>query len=242
MQISHFPGGVSTAAESDELFNYPFPDPTEFYQYYNEFMWYTAGDWTVTTTEGGSSDATEAASKVDAGSALIITNDNTTGDLDGIQLQGEAFLLDEGKRAWLKTRLSVTGSINNGDAATYSDILVGLVITDTTPMVHTDGLVFKKDTGDKNIDFSSLENSAGTTEAAIGTLVEGTKIELGMYYDGLDMHLFVDGNKVAVKASASLSDDEYLTPTIYIANGPFTNGIGYSRALTVDYLLVAVER
>ena len=240
--ITNFPGGISTSAdENDSRNKFPYPDSTRVYTYWDDFMQYYSGHWTITTTETGTVSATEALDTTFAGGALVLTNDNTTGDNDSLQLVGSAFLMASGKKTWLKTRISVGGTTAN-DAATYSNVLVGLVNDDTTPFSHSHGFVFKKDSGDTNIDFSSLEESSGTTASSLGVLATGTATDLGVYFDGKNLSYYINGSRVGYTADASFNDASYMTPTLYIANGADGSGIGYQRSLSIDYLLIGQER
>ena len=192
-------------------------------------MVYTAGDWTVTTTEAGAGSASEAIGTA-AGGQLVLTNDDADNDLDSLQLQGESFLFAAGKKAWFETRFKVSD-------ATQSDLLLGLVITDTTPLAHTDGVVFRKDDGDTNLDFESFKDSAGTTQAAVTTLSDDTFVIAGFYYDGAEFHLYINGEKTHTLSSPTIPDDEELTVTMHIQNGEAA-----AKVLTVDYILAAIER
>jgi len=59
-----------------------------FAWYENDFFTYAAGDWTVTETDAG---ATEALSD-EVGGVLLLTNTATENDVLGMQLGAEAFL------------------------------------------------------------------------------------------------------------------------------------------------------
>ncbi len=76
---TNFPNGISTADRGTELERLILPDPTQAHVYFNDFTTYVAGDWTITTTEGGTGNASEALTNV-AGGALLITNDDADND------------------------------------------------------------------------------------------------------------------------------------------------------------------
>ena len=122
----------------------PYPSDQTYYGYFNDFMTYNSGDWTITTTEAGSGTASEAVTS-SAGGALLITNDDADNDLDFLQLKGESFKLSTSKRAYFSARFKVSD-------ATQSDFVMGLQITDTTPLAVSDGVYFMKDDGDTNLD------------------------------------------------------------------------------------------
>ena len=116
------------------------PSSTLFYQYANDFMTYNSGDFTITTTEAGTGSATEALTS-GAGGQLLLTNAAGDNDLDFLQLKGESFKLSSSKRAFFEARFKVSD-------ATQSDVIMGLQITDTTPLAVSDGVYFLKDDGD----------------------------------------------------------------------------------------------
>jgi hypothetical protein len=67
--------GNTTATEykKDQPMFQPYPSDQTFYGYFNDFMTYNSGDWTVTTTEAGTGSASEAVTS-SAGGALLLTN------------------------------------------------------------------------------------------------------------------------------------------------------------------------
>ena len=87
---THFSSGVSNRTNGHPLFEFPYLDPFKYYIYSNDFFTYHADEFTITTTEGGSGDASEALTSL-AGGALLITNDDADNDHDFFQLKGESF-------------------------------------------------------------------------------------------------------------------------------------------------------
>ena len=159
---TNFPNGISTADRGTELERLILPDPTQAHVYFNDFTTYVAGDWTITTTEGGTGNASEALTNV-AGGALLITNDDADNDSDEFQLAVESFKFASGKKSWFKTRFKVSD-------ATQSDWIIGLCITDTTLIdAMSDGVYFKKDDGDASIDFALELNGSATEASGIAT-------------------------------------------------------------------------
>jgi len=148
---TRFTSGVGTAKKNTNTGFYGMPDPTKWITYFNDFTEYVAGDWTITTTEAGSGDATEALASTSAGGLLLITNDDADNDLDFLQLKTEAFKFVAGKKTFFKSRFAVSD-------ATQSDFVMGLQITDTTPLVVSDGVYFLKDDGDASLDFHVISS------------------------------------------------------------------------------------
>lgn len=142
---THFPSGVNTSVRGSTLYEMPATDWTRMHTYFNDFDTYVVGDWTITTTEAGAGSATEALGNADGG-VLVITNDAADNDADFFQKVGESFKFVSGKKLWFKARFKVSD-------ATQSDFVMGLQITDTTPLDVSDGVFFMKDDGDANLDF-----------------------------------------------------------------------------------------
>lgn len=212
---------------------------TAFYEFFDDFFTFAAGDWTITTTEAGAGSATEALTD-GAGGQLLITNDNADNDHDFFQLASEGFKFVAGKRMYFGIRFKTND-------ATETDIIAGLVLTDTTPLAHTDGIAFIKDDGDTNIDFTVTKNSTETEEAAAGTLANDTFVTLEFYYNGKTdndgvatgekIEVFVDGTRVAGVALTNVPDDEELALTFGIQNGAAA-----AKTLTIDWVRAFVER
>ena len=208
-----------------------YPSDQTFYGYFNDFMTYASGDWTITTTEAGSGNASEALTS-QAGGALLITNDDADNDLDFLQLKGESFKLSTSKRAYFSARFKVSD-------ATQSDFVMGLQITDTTPLATTDGVFFIKDDGDTNLDFIVEKDSTSTDTTAIHTMEDDTFVVATWFIDTDASKVFYSVNNaepVAV-ANTNLPDDEELTVSFGIQNGAAA-----AKTMTIDYVTVMIER
>ena len=77
---THFTSGVTNVTADSTFGKVKAPDPTKYHMYHNDFDTYLASDWTITTTEGGSGNASEALGDGDGG-LLVITNDDADDDL-----------------------------------------------------------------------------------------------------------------------------------------------------------------
>jgi hypothetical protein len=230
---TRFPGGVTTASKTNPLGSFGLPDPTGWHTYFNDFDTYVAGDWTITTTEAGAGDATEALTDIDGG-CLLITNDAADNDADFFQKVGESFLMEAGKRVFFKARFKVSD-------ATQSDFVIGLQITDTTPLAVSDGIWFQKDDGDALLDvYCGKSSGAGTTSAAgIATVVSDTFLTVAWAYDGKgNLSYFVDNaHKGTLDASSTYLPDTELTISFGIQNGE-----AVAKTMTLDYVFAAKER
>lgn len=231
---TRFPKGVGTTDAQKGLGNLGMPNPSDYISIFEDFNSLATADWVITTVEAGAGSATETAT----GSLLTITNDAADNDSDFFQWAGgagavsEPFLYVAGKQMFFEARFKVSD-------ATQSDIVMGLQITDTTPLDVTDGIFFQKDDGDANLDFHVEKNNTATSETAIATLADDTYVTVGFHYDGINgFDVYVDGNRVKkAVAVTNAPDDEELTISFGIQNGE-----AVAKVLTVDYIFAARER
>ena len=227
---SRFKNGVTNVSVNDPMRMMVVPDPTKVHMYFNDFDKYDAADWTITTTEAGGGDATEALADADGG-VLVITNDAADNDLDFLQKKGESFKFVSGKKLWYKCRFKILEVIQ-------CDAHIGLTITDTTLLDVTDGVYFKTDDGDAYLDFGIEKNNTATAVTAIATLVADTYITVGFYYDGASsIQYSVNDVVIGTAATTNLCDDEELTVTFGIQNGE-----AVANVLSIDYVMVCKER
>jgi hypothetical protein len=227
---SHFTNGLSTVGVGNPLYEMKVPDPTAYHTFFDDFDRFTAADWTITTTEAGGGDATEALTDEDGG-VLLITNDAADDDADFFQLAAESFKFASGKKLFFKARFKVSD-------ATDSDFLFGLQITDTSPLDVTDGVFFQKDDGDTNLDFHVEKDGTATSATAIHTVEDATYLTVAFYYDGdSEVQYFVDDVKLGTSVTTNLPDDEELAVSFGIQNGAAA-----AKTMSVDYIFVAKER
>jgi|TARA_R110002167_G_scaffold258392_1_gene464985 hypothetical protein len=227
---TRFTNGIGTATVTSTNGDYGMPDPTKWITYFNDFHEYVAGDWTITTTEAGSGAATEAVTDVQGG-GLLVTNDDADNDADFFNLKGESFKFVAGKKTFFKARFKVSD-------ATQSDFVVGLQITDTTPLAVSDGVYFMKDDGDASLDLHVEKNGSDTTASAISTVADDTFLIAGFYYDGKSaIKYYVDDVHLGTSVTTNLPDDEELTVSFGIQNGAAA-----AKTMTVDYIFVSQER
>lgn len=227
---TRYPNGVTTAAPGTALGRFILPDMTKVHVWFDDFDKYTAADWIINTTEAGTGAATEAISNADGG-VLLITTDDADDDNDFFQWGKETFKFVAGKKLWFKIRFQTS-------EAAQSDLVFGLQITDTTPLAVSDGVYFRKDDGDTNIDFVVVKDSTATTTTAVSTLTAATWTELAFYYDGQsEIQIFKDDVHIGTSATTNLPDDEEMTISFAIQNGS-----AGEKTLSLDYIMVAKER
>ena len=224
--VTRFPNGVTNVGEDSLFADLAMPAPTLFHTYMEDFDYYTAGDWTVTETDAS---ATQALTDGDGG-LLLITNTAADNDLVALQKKGESFRFASGKKLFFEARLKVND-------ATQSDLVVGLQITDASPLDVTDGVFFIKDDGSTSVVLRVEKNNTATA-TTVGTMANDTFIRLGFYYDGdSQIQYFVNGTLGGASVTTNLVDDEDLTVSFALQNGE-----AVAKTMTVDYIFVAKER
>jgi hypothetical protein len=234
---THFTSGVTNVVTggTGELLKQP--DPIKYHVYHEDFDKYTASDWVITTTEGGSGAATEALGDGDGG-LLVVTNDDADDDSDEFQWAGgsggviESFKYEATKGLYFKTRFKVND-------ATQSDFAVGLVITDTTVIDGTtDGIFFRKADGATSIELVIEKDSTETT-VSCGDAADDTFMTLGFYYDPRirKFSVYKDNVKVGTAVNTNAPDDEELAVSFAIQNGAAA-----AKVMTLDYISAGKER
>lgn len=207
---------------------------SKYYEYFNDFMRptdYDTNDWTLTTVEGGANSATEAIGNL-AGGVLVVTNDIADDDSDFFQSVKEVFKFVSGKKFLFEMRAKVNEILQ-------CDFVMGLQITDTTPLAVTDGIYFRKDDGDALLDAVVIKDSSATTLTGVKTLEADTYYTFQIYYDGGSyIRFFVDDQGVGKAALTNVPDDEELAISFGIQQGEATN----AKILSVDFIRLVVER
>ena len=151
--------------------------------------------------------------------------------------KGESFLLASGKKLLFAARFKVSD-------ATQSDFVMGLQITDTTPLDVTDGIYFQKDDGDANVDFYVSKNATTgrLTTTAATTATSDTFLTLAFYFDGKRyVSLWKDGAQVG-NVDLTTTLDTYLPDTELTVSFGVQNGEAVAKTMTIDYIFAAQER
>lgn len=229
---TRMPGGLNDHATANSGWGkfYPQLDPLRYVRYVNDFHVYTAGEWTVTETQAGATQAIVAGH----GGILALVNTGADNDVNQIQLTQETFRFASGRKAWMRARFKI------GDA-TQSDLIVGLAITDTSSLASlpSDGVFWYKNDGAAALTFEVRKDGTSSSQA-IATMVDDTYVVVGVYYDGkTTFTTFLNDVEVAspVTAITNMPDDEELTVTIGVQAGDAN-----ADTLSVDYIEVLMER
>lgn len=227
---TRFPYGLTNVGETNLFADMVQPDATQFHEYFNDFDTYAAGDWVVTETQAG---ATQALTAGDGG-WLLLTNSAADDDLVALQKTPASFSFTAGKKTFFRCRFKVSD-------ATQTDVVFGLQVVDTTPLDVTDGVYFLKADGSTSVSVICRKNATtgSTSASAVATLANDTFIELGFYYDGESKIAYeVNGSVLgALDASSSYLPDAITTVSLALQNGEAA-----AKTMTVDYVYVATER
>lgn len=197
-----------------------------------DFLVYDANHWTITTVETGYGAPVISLQNI-FGGVLRIVNDTSDNDSVQFQLKGEPFKLATGKPLWFEVKFRTPDP-------TEVDLLFGLCITDTSLIAgFTDGVVWHKDDGDKNLDFKSVKNNTVTSKAAIGELGANTWTRLAFRWDGYKtLTPFLNGTEYSSKKiETNIPDDEELTISFAIMNGEWA-----MKTLDIDYIKCVQQR
>ena len=197
----------------------------------NDFDVYTSGDWTVTTTEDGTGSATEAIIDGDGG-LLALTNAAGDNDHDFLQLKKETFKFESTKQLYFKARFKTS----DADA---SDVVMGLQLTDTSPLDVTDGAFFLLTDGSTTLQFIVEKDGTQSTLDLPTVMADDTFTTVGFVYDPKDLkfHVFQNNVLAGTVASTNAPDDEELNVSFGIQNGAAA-----AKVMTIDYVLAGKER
>lgn len=226
---TRFTSGVTTVPKTDPLGMFGLPDPTEWNVYFNDFHEDVSSDWTETATSVGAGTSAGAVTDADGGVLRITTAANEN---DGLFMEspGESFLIQTGKKAFIKARFQV------GDAA-QSDLIIGLHSTDTTPLDATHRFAFISEDGSASLFFNVDDNTTDADSDSVATLEDDTWIVVAAYYDGAGtIELYADGAK-----KATMTDVDVPSGELAIGIG-YLNGAAGAETTDIDYIFVAVER
>ena len=228
--VTRFPNGVTNVNDVNLFADMAQLDPTKFHTFFDDFDTYTAGDWVVTETDAG---ATQALTAGDGG-LLLVTNSAADDDLVALQKTPAAFTFTAGKKAFFRCRFKVSD-------ATQSDVVIGLQVVDTTPLDVTDGVYFLKADGSTAVSVVCRKNATtgSTSASSIATLANDTFVTLGFAYDGEGKVAYeVNGAVVgSLDASSAFLPDAACTVSFALQNGEAA-----AKTMTLDYVFVAKER
>ena len=175
--------------------------------------------------QGGSGNASEALGDGDGG-LLVITNDDADNDNDFLQLVKEGFKFESGKQLAFNARFKTS----DADA---SDVVIGLQITDTSPLDVSDGIFFLLTDGSTTLQFIVEKDGTQSTLNLPTVMADDTFMTVGFVFDPKDQlfHVFQNNAEVGTVVSTNAPDDEELTVSFGIQNGAAA-----AKVMTVDYI------
>lgn len=170
--VSRFPNGVATSPPQSLMGQYPKPSGISTYEYFNDFSTYAAGDWTVTSTDSGTSALTDG-----EGGLLLLTTGATGTDYQANQLTKLSYYFTTGYRHWFAINFKLSDVAHTLFTAGWVDTLAG-----GTKNVPGSGVYFTKT--DASTTLSLVLNNAGTTTSyTVGTIAAATAYTVGWYYN-----------------------------------------------------------
>lgn len=230
MSPTRFPNGIGTNTSTASLGMLGMPDPSKFHVFWDDFNSPPLStEYTLTAVSVGAGTSAFSAADADGGIARITTAANEN---DGIwaELIGEGFLIEEGKKTWIKTRFSV------GDAI-QSDMVIGLHSTSVTPQAATMRFLFETVDGAAAMYFNVDDNTTDADSDTVVTLADDTFVVLGAYYDGKgNIDLFLNDAKITTMTGVGVPGAEMAVGFGYL------NGASGAETTDIDYLLVVKER
>lgn len=228
---TRFSNGVSTNDAIYLMGDYPLPSPfttsgsrlTGVSEYANDFT-NSVAEYTVT---GASS--TFALTDGNGGLGLITPGAATTATAAYKTASNVAFVA--GNAVWFATRIKA--SAVSGTKSFYVGLRNGAAVT------H--GLWFAKAASSTSVNLVSTVNSTATTlVTGVATAAADTYLELGFYFDGVDLYVYNNNLLVARVASPTIGATG--TTLTNVALGPVMQITPTATdTLTVDYILASTE-
>lgn len=228
-----FTQGISNARKGSTLAKMGQPDPTLFHTWFDDFDNFVANEWVITRVGVTPTEAVVAGD----GGRLRLTMAATDLSSTALQWSGadatgvsETWQFVSGKQLFFKTRHRVSDVVQ-------SSFVLGLQITDTTPQVVSDGVYFRKDDGDSNVNLVVMKAGVSTTTVLSGLLANNTDVTLGYHYDGKsELKIYVNDVQRGTSVVTNL-------PTVTLAHSIFMqNGEAVSKTMELDYMFVSKER
>lgn len=215
-------------------------DPSKYHVFFKDFDGDEIGatGWVVTEDSVG---ATQVVSDTQHG-MLVLTNAATT-DNDACQATWaqETFKITSGKELWFEARIRCPAA-----DVTNIDWFVGLCesedLTGVADNMPANGIGFRKDDGDTQIDVCSSDGGTDTSGTNRGTLATNTWTRLGFYFNGgasgtgtITPYINDVAGTAIVCTYATMAE---MAAMFMVRNGDATT----TQILQVDYVKVVAER
>lgn len=206
------------------------PDYTVFFEDFIRAVDET-NDWAI--VKDSSAAAAQVADALNGEYAL--TSQATTND-DGASIQTvqESWKLEDGKRLWFEAKVKVSD-------ADDMDAFVGMSVNFTTnpeaALTAADRVGFQINDGAASILAKTEKNGTETSTDTGADAADATYVKLGFYFDGYNVHFYVNRFYVATH-TANVPDDENLAIALFELSGSNSG----TKSMTVDYVMVVKER
>lgn len=233
--VTRFPNGLTNGQYGSMLGDLMVLNPATYNLIFTDFTSFAAGDWVITETDSG---ATEALTAGDGGQ-LLLTNTAASGDLIGMQWAGGSgsflgcFDFDPAKDMVFAARFKISN-------ATTALALLGLCTVDTSPIASlpANGIMLSKPASTTTLSGVVRSGSASTTKAG-AAVVADTFVEAAIFYTAADgkMTFYQGGGAYPVTGWTAPVAGQLLAPTIALQNGS-----AVARTMTVDWMLAAKAR
>ncbi len=230
------------------------PDPTKYFEIFDHFTTLdlaATGKWTLLSTNGTAVLGNAEDSNTPGLGGFLYMDSSATADNDYATVKattgstGAPFMIVEnsGKKLWYETKV-----VFHGSAATQNMYCIGLLdsaaddilTNDTGAEAVTDGFYFRVLAATPSKIDTAVNQSGTETEEKneAATLVQGTPITLGMYFDGVTtLTFYIDrvalADVVTIGDAGNVPNDVGLTPVFGLKDGAV--GLANTR-LYVDYI------
>lgn len=238
---ARFPGGVGNSRPTEGTRNLPIPSYSRCMYFFDDFF-----ELSIAAGTDGSGDRWNSASEAEGVAAIL--------DADGGQIrliagsadneryvlftQQEFITLEAGRRAWFGIKCAWARD------TVSQTTMFGLVQSDTDPLEVTDrdGVYFKTDGGDTNVDIEMIASSSAVARATAIDTVPTAMTTYEFEFDGVDtVTYFIDGAEAGSITSTSFPTTEL---GLTIALQPTSNqpDLANCPALDIDWVYAAKER
>lgn len=220
-----------------------FGTPADFSVFHDDFYYVDVTEWIATKVGAGVVGAVDA-----KGGVLGLVNaaaDNDTVNIkwaDTVTIVSAAFVYPiSGKATYYETRVLMGNAALT--EAIQMDAFIGLAPGISTDVVGTpppNGIFFRKDDGDAQLDFVVTKNNISSVAANIATVIPGTFMTLGFKITGIELiEFYVDGVK---KGEFKTNIPGPFTTAGLTPHFQIQNGEAAIKLMEVDYVTVAQER
>lgn len=168
--------------------------------------------WLMTVTDTGS-DSSEVFTIADdePGGALKLVTNDADNDALSMQLNGEAFSVQNGRKVEYEITLQ-------SDDVSNTDLAVGFAVADTDILGGvTDALMFRMDDGSGNPDAIAEKDSTETSKDTGESMADDEDMTFRIEADSSMATFFINESEVA-RVSTNIPDDEALSPFIEVKN------------------------